>query len=270
MKKLRHVKIVTRLETQLDNDGATIQIQVGLAPEPQCPNSSGYERLRGREKGAGISFPPHGSLVRRALSSHVADGLAEDQRWKACVQDHTANTWGKNRHCGACMLPTPPPYRKSPAPESGNRPVMQKVPQTTLNEQRVGIIQRRCHWNSDKRAGESQKNGAEAMCCSTGSPRCGHQGSLRLALPVPLESCHDKIPSMHVSFAKSGYSDLSIERGSFGHADCPFPGHWEDRRAGGDSRGGLRTLRGHTHQDLDKFPSHIQCPHYIRPVFLPL
>lgn len=33
MKKLRRVKIVTGLKTQLDNDGAMIQIQVGLAPE---------------------------------------------------------------------------------------------------------------------------------------------------------------------------------------------------------------------------------------------
>lgn len=42
------------------------------------------------------------------------------------------------------------------------------------------------------------------MCYSTGSPRCGGQGSLRLALPVPLGSCHDKIPLIHVSFASQG------------------------------------------------------------------
>ena len=56
MKKLRHGKIVTGPKTQVENGAARVQTQVGLAPEPQCPNSRGYEELRGRERGAGISF----------------------------------------------------------------------------------------------------------------------------------------------------------------------------------------------------------------------
>lgn len=39
-------------------------------------------------------------------------------------------------------MPAPPLDRKSPVPESGNRPVCRRVPQTnnTINEQRVGVI----------------------------------------------------------------------------------------------------------------------------------
>lgn len=64
MKKLRYGKTGTGLKTQVKNGAARVQPHVSLAPEPQCPNSSGYEGLRGRERGTGISFSPHDSLLR--------------------------------------------------------------------------------------------------------------------------------------------------------------------------------------------------------------
>lgn len=91
------------------------------------------------------------------------------------------------------------------------------------------------------------------------SPRSGDQGSLKLALPEPLEVC-----LTNFSFSKLEHSDHCTERGKFWSLCSPFPEHWEACQSGGGSSSGLRALRGHTYRDQDKFPSHIQFPHCIQ------